>query len=273
MTARNTCRNNSLPGSQKSLLITVRVPTSMLPPSERIPLRRRVPPESYLFLMAFKRGNCYPIALREIILEKFLPHGHSPARRSQEPLLERGRYRGVTYPKRPWVLALKHTRIGLRTDVQLVSPGSCEAFVESMGYEDKNGNRRALYLIRARKSLSNSRPCTFGDLMMKAILYSTCFALCFFGTTNALGQSGLAVGALNNQAQMLQMPDHPEHASEHPLAQEQNLYTSANYAVATGERPLWEVAPKTKSTPLGDIARVFRKEHETAKKAVLVWNN
>ena len=42
---------------------------------------------------------------------------------------------------------------------------------------------------------------------------------------------------------------------------------------AHGVRPLWEVAKPSEPVPLGDAARLLRKEHAAAKKADIVWNN
>jgi hypothetical protein len=44
--------------------------------------------------------------------------------------------------------------------------------------------------------------------------------------------------------------------------------------IAQGERPLSDVASsKAAPVPLGDIARMLRKEQLTAKKATTVWEN
>lgn len=42
------------------------------------------------------------------------------------------------------------------------------------------------------------------------------------------------------------------------------------YTYAQGERPLWEFGPVTQPTPLGDVARAYRKEKVTARKAEIV---
>jgi hypothetical protein len=85
----------------------------------------------------------------------------------------------------------------------------------------------------------------------------------------AFGQAG----ALSSQAVQLQMADHPEHASFTSMACEHPLVggTADNYTYAQGERPLWEFGPVTEPTPLGDVARTFRKEKLTAKKAEVVF--
>jgi hypothetical protein len=99
----------------------------------------------------------------------------------------------------------------------------------------------------------------------------TVFALCFLCATVALGQSG--GGTMSSQAYPLQLPSHEALATQHPMAIEQNLLVGAGFSWAQGERPLWEVAPVSHPTPLGDSARTLRKEHEVAKKAEFVWNN
>jgi hypothetical protein len=101
----------------------------------------------------------------------------------------------------------------------------------------------------------------------------TLFLLCFLAATAALGQQSLATSALNNEAQPLQMVSHPARASQHAMATEQSLLDNSGYVYAQGERPLWEVAPVTVAIPLGDVARMLRQEHLTAKKADFVRND
>jgi len=104
------------------------------------------------------------------------------------------------------------------------------------------------------------------------VMKTTLFLLCFLCATAAFGQSYVG-SILNNQPQMLQIPGHPEHASQQSLALEQNLLGRSDFVHARGERPLWEVAPASVMTPLGDVARDLRKEHAAAKKAEVVWEN
>ena len=94
------------------------------------------------------------------------------------------------------------------------------------------------------------------------------FVLCFLAATTALGQS--TGSAMMSSA--VQMSNHAEHASQQSLAQEQNLLERSSYLIAQGERPLREVqqASKSRPVPLGDIARMFRKDHELVKKADIV---
>jgi hypothetical protein len=94
------------------------------------------------------------------------------------------------------------------------------------------------------------------------------FALCFLGATAAFGQSVGSVGAAPVTS-TVQMTNHPEHASQQSLAEEQSLLEHSNFYYAQGELPLWEVQSlsKTHAVPLGDIARAYRKDHELVKKA------
>ena len=101
------------------------------------------------------------------------------------------------------------------------------------------------------------------------------FMLCFICATTALGQSaGGSVGGATLSS-TVQMASHAEHATQTALAQEQSLLEHSNYFCAQGERPLWEVQPMSQShpVPLGDIARMLKKEHATAKKADIVFND
>jgi hypothetical protein len=85
----------------------------------------------------------------------------------------------------------------------------------------------------------------------------------------AFGQVSAAISA---QTQMLQLPDHPQHADQHALATEQSLMGCGSVTTAHGERPLWEFGSGA-STPqsLGDVARALRKEKMTARKADKVF--
>jgi hypothetical protein len=99
------------------------------------------------------------------------------------------------------------------------------------------------------------------------------FVLCLFCATAALGQA-LGGSTLSSQPQVFQVPSHPEHASRQPMAQQRDLLEESGSAYARGERALWEVAPVPHTMlPLGDAARTLRKEHTTAKKADVVWEN
>jgi hypothetical protein len=101
---------------------------------------------------------------------------------------------------------------------------------------------------------------------------TTLFVLCLLCATAALGQS-VGGSVLSNEVQVLRLPDHSQHAAQQPMAQEQNLRENFSYTYAQGERPLWELAPVSHEVPLGDVARMLRKEHFAAKKADFVRND
>jgi hypothetical protein len=97
------------------------------------------------------------------------------------------------------------------------------------------------------------------------------FALCFLCATVALGQ---ATAGLSNQITAVSFESHDAVAAQHSMGAEKNLLeTSGGNTWAHGERPLWEVAPVSHPTPLGDSARQLRQAHASAKKAEFVWNN
>ncbi len=97
------------------------------------------------------------------------------------------------------------------------------------------------------------------------------FAILLACATAGFGQTA---AVLSSQPQMLIITDHPEHAQRAPMAQEQNLWGSESaYTFAKGELPLSEFARASAAVPLGDVARDYRKEHASVKKAVVVWTN
>jgi len=100
------------------------------------------------------------------------------------------------------------------------------------------------------------------------IIFSILFVLC---AAMAWGQ--VAGGVLTNQPQVLELPEHPQHAALHEMATEQPLVggSPATYSYAQGERPLWEFGPVSDPVPLGDVARAYRKQKLTAKKAEIVF--
>ena len=101
---------------------------------------------------------------------------------------------------------------------------------------------------------------------MKTTIVALSF-LCFLCATTALGQSA---PVLSNVPSPIQMQDHPQHASEHALAQESSLFGNSPYTYAQGEVPLADLGSPIYQTPLGDIARANKKEHITAAKAIKV---
>jgi len=96
----------------------------------------------------------------------------------------------------------------------------------------------------------------------RVVLFISC-------TAAAFGQGGASV--LSSQPQIIQSPSHPLHADIHPMATETSLLDGGSYTYAQGERPLWEFGPASQPTPLGDVARAYRKEKLTAKKAEIVF--
>ena len=97
---------------------------------------------------------------------------------------------------------------------------------------------------------------------------ATIFAICFICATCAFGQSA---PVLTNTPQPIQIPDHVLHASDHALAQESSLFSATSpYSYAKGEVPLSELGSIAYQTPLGDVARAYRKEHSIAPKATIV---
>ncbi|MGA8622156.1 MAG: hypothetical protein WB660_27000 [Candidatus Sulfotelmatobacter sp.] len=101
---------------------------------------------------------------------------------------------------------------------------------------------------------------------MKTILCAICFFLC---ATAAFSQSA---SVLSNTAQPIQMGEHPQRASEHSMAKESSLLSTSSYSYAQGEVPLAELGSIEYETPLGDVARAFRKERAatTVSKAIKV---
>ena len=94
------------------------------------------------------------------------------------------------------------------------------------------------------------------------------FVLLMLCATAALAQSG---SVLPNQVQMVQIPDHPQHAAQHAMACESPLVGGGAETTAQGERPLWEFGPVSEQPSLGEIARAYRKGKVTAKKAGRVF--
>jgi hypothetical protein len=97
----------------------------------------------------------------------------------------------------------------------------------------------------------------------------TIFALCFLcATAAAFGQTA---SVQSNNPQPISMPDdRPQHAAQHDMGLESNLLGASAYSYAQGEQPMSEFVTLKHETPLGDIARAYRKEHVMAPKAVVV---
>jgi hypothetical protein len=103
---------------------------------------------------------------------------------------------------------------------------------------------------------------------MKATIFTLCF-LCVSGA--AFGQTASVLG--NNPQPIVMPDDRPQHASQHAMGTESSLLTSGTISWAKGEVPLSELGSPIYHTPLGDIARAYRKEHETLPKAARVMEN
>ncbi len=67
--------------------------------------------------------------------------------------------------------------------------------------------------------------------------------------------------------------EHSPRATQTGLAREQDIRERDEVTYGHGEKPLWEFAPVTSSQPLGDVARSFKQDRATAKKAVVTWSN
>ena len=93
-------------------------------------------------------------------------------------------------------------------------------------------------------------------------------SVCILASTAAVAQQTVSASPLNPQPIITQFDSHPNRATQTPLAKTENLSEQSDYVYAQGERPLWEVhVPVPLETPLGDVARMWRKEHALTKKA------
>lgn len=95
------------------------------------------------------------------------------------------------------------------------------------------------------------------------VFFVLCAGMCFAQTAPVLP----------NQVQIVEVPEHPLHAEQHAMAAERPLVGGGpdTYTSAHGERPLWEFGPVSEEPSLGEVARAYRKEKLTAKKAELVF--
>jgi hypothetical protein len=100
---------------------------------------------------------------------------------------------------------------------------------------------------------------------------TTLTVLFLFCAASAFGQ---AVSSISPTAIPITMSGHPEQAMAHGMADEHSLVGGgtggATYTSAQGERPLWEFGPVKEEVPLGDVARAYRKEKMTGKKAEII---
>lgn len=92
---------------------------------------------------------------------------------------------------------------------------------------------------------------------------------CVLCAATAVGQVGTT--GLSAQPYSPYFPDHAQHATQHAMGTEQPLVGGGTYVVMQGERPLWEFGPVKEEPSLGDVARAYRKQKLTGKKAELVF--
>ncbi|HEV3207190.1 MAG TPA: hypothetical protein VGZ28_09560 [Terriglobales bacterium] len=102
----------------------------------------------------------------------------------------------------------------------------------------------------------------------------TFVVLCLFCLAGAaFGQAAVTGTGLSSEPVVYEFQSHAAHAAPQTMGNEQNLLIGSGNAQAHGVRPLWEVHTLAPVVPLGDTARLLRKEHADAKKAEIVWNN
>jgi hypothetical protein len=96
------------------------------------------------------------------------------------------------------------------------------------------------------------------------------FTLCLLCAPHAFGQNA---SVASFEAQPLVMVTHDQHAAQQDMGIEKSLLITGFNAHEHGTRPLYELAPVKTETPLGDTARLLKKQHEGSKKADIVWEN
>lgn len=94
------------------------------------------------------------------------------------------------------------------------------------------------------------------------------FAGAAFGQAAGIGGPGL-----NAQPVIYEFASHETRAQQQGMGSTQDIMEQSLNVSAHGVRPLWEVHIPSFTVPLGDSARLLRKEHMYAKKAEIVWNN
>jgi hypothetical protein len=99
----------------------------------------------------------------------------------------------------------------------------------------------------------------------------TVFMLCLLCAPGAFAQAGGSV--LNAEPQRFEIPSHEQRATQRAMGEENSLLIGGNNVSGHGMRPLWELAPVKFEVPLGDTARMLKKQHDSAKKADIVWEN
>jgi hypothetical protein len=99
----------------------------------------------------------------------------------------------------------------------------------------------------------------------------TLLMLCLLSASAAFGQTAGSV--LSAEPQRFDVPSHDATAGPRAMGEEKSLLVSGYNVSGKGSRPLWELAPVKYETPLGDTARMLKKQHESVKKAEIVWEN
>jgi hypothetical protein len=98
----------------------------------------------------------------------------------------------------------------------------------------------------------------------------TLVMLCLLCGTQAFGQLATV---MSSEPQHITVPSHEEHAMQRSMGDETSLLETSINVHGQGVRPLWELAPVHSEVPLGDTARMLKKQHDASKKADIVWNN
>jgi hypothetical protein len=97
------------------------------------------------------------------------------------------------------------------------------------------------------------------------------FAFLLLCGSAAFAQNG---SVLSNNPQPFTPPDdRPQRAAEHAMGSEISLLSLSTISYAKGEVPLSELGSPVYHTPLGDIAREYRKEHAMVPKAAKIAEN
>ncbi len=106
---------------------------------------------------------------------------------------------------------------------------------------------------------------------MKTAIVGLCF-LCLAGAALAQASAGAGAG-LNSEPVIYEFNSHVGHAAPQSMGHEQNLLIGSGSNQGHGTRPLWEVHKPAQKVPLGDTARMLRKEHVSAPKSSIVWHD
>jgi|SRR5208282_110140 len=105
---------------------------------------------------------------------------------------------------------------------------------------------------------------------MKTIFLITLLLLLSVGAFGQCCQSGIGAGGPQMESAW-SPPDHSLNAAPHSLGAEHDLREHGGVSMARGELAAWEVLSPAVETPLGDVARDYRKEHAAARRARIVW--